>query len=186
MNALRSAEALRHIRVPHIYIAPPRSTFSRAVALPQISPVRPDPHLLTSSSCSQSGFYLLPRPAPLHSRTFFHFTRREKSAPHHSTTPPTTSKEATPPAAPKTVVSNAEQRQRDWAIVRRLAVHIWPKNDWGTRGRVMLGVGLLVCGKVRLNILSARLVRLIPSIAVAERAGPALFQGDYRYTQRSS
>jgi ABC transporter ATM len=48
-----------------------------------------------------------------------------------------------------TSISNAEQRRRDWAIVRRLAVHIWPKNDWGTRGRVVLGVGLLISGKVR-------------------------------------
>jgi ABC transporter ATM len=46
-------------------------------------------------------------------------------------------------------VTNAEQRRRDWSIVRRLAVHIWPKDDWATRGRVVLGVGLLVCGKVR-------------------------------------
>jgi len=68
-----------------------------------------------------------------------------------STPPPspaTSPKEATP-VAPKAVISNAEQRRRDWAIVRRLAVHIWPKNDWGTRGRVILGVGLLVSGKVR-------------------------------------
>ncbi|KAI0258101.1 iron-sulfur clusters transporter ATM1 [Gloeopeniophorella convolvens] len=48
-------------------------------------------------------------------------------------------------------VSNAEQRRRDWAIVRRLAVHIWPSGDWATRGRVVLGVTLLVGGKL-LNV----------------------------------
>lgn len=26
--------------------------------------------------------------------------------------------------------------------------HVWPKNDWGTRGRVVLGFGLLIAGKV--------------------------------------
>ncbi|KAA1479447.1 P-loop containing nucleoside triphosphate hydrolase protein [Dentipellis sp. KUC8613] len=48
-------------------------------------------------------------------------------------------------------VSVKEQRRRDWSIIRQLAVHIWPKDDWGTRGRVVLGVGLLVAGKV-LNV----------------------------------
>ncbi|KAH9961763.1 ABC transporter type 1, transmembrane domain-containing protein [Russula dissimulans] len=44
-----------------------------------------------------------------------------------------------------------EQCQHNWAIVRRLAVHIWLKSDWGTRGRVVLGVGLLIGGKL-LNV----------------------------------
>jgi ATP-binding cassette subfamily B (MDR/TAP) protein 7 len=52
--------------------------------------------------------------------------------------------------------------------VRRLAVHIWPKKDWATRGRVVLGVGLLVSGKVRHL---GRLERVSSgSVTAAERA----------------
>ncbi|EMD31529.1 hypothetical protein CERSUDRAFT_119744 [Gelatoporia subvermispora B] len=48
-------------------------------------------------------------------------------------------------------VTNAEQRRRDWDILRRLARNIWPSNDWSTRSRVLLGFGLLVAGKL-LNV----------------------------------
>lgn len=48
-------------------------------------------------------------------------------------------------------ISLAEQRRKDWNIVKRLSGNLWPKNDWSTRSRVLLGVGLLVCGKVRLR-----------------------------------
>jgi ABC transporter ATM len=41
-----------------------------------------------------------------------------------------------------------EQRRKDWIIVKRLMSHVWPKDDWGTRGRVVLGFGLLIAGKV--------------------------------------
>ena len=58
------------------------------------------------------------------------------------------SKTAQSLVADNTDVSNSEQRRRDWSIIRRLAVNLWPKNDWGTRGRVLLGVGFLVTGKV--------------------------------------
>jgi hypothetical protein len=42
-----------------------------------------------------------------------------------------------------------EQRRRDWAIIRQLVPHVWPANDWSTKSRIVLGVGLLVAGKVR-------------------------------------
>ncbi|THH18205.1 hypothetical protein EW146_g2748 [Bondarzewia mesenterica] len=48
-------------------------------------------------------------------------------------------------------LSRAEQKIRDRTIIRRLAVNLWPKGDWGLRGRVVLGVGFLVAGKV-LNV----------------------------------
>ncbi|CDO74513.1 hypothetical protein BN946_scf184979.g68 [Trametes cinnabarina] len=48
-------------------------------------------------------------------------------------------------------VSQAEQRKRDWNIVRKLVQNIWPKDDWKTRGRVLFGFGLLVGGKL-LNV----------------------------------
>ncbi|KAG5637015.1 Iron-sulfur clusters transporter atm1, mitochondrial [Sphagnurus paluster] len=44
-----------------------------------------------------------------------------------------------------------EQRRTDWSIVKRLMVNVWPKNDWKTRGTVLLGFALLVGGKV-LNV----------------------------------
>ncbi|KAG1722225.1 P-loop containing nucleoside triphosphate hydrolase protein [Suillus paluster] len=34
---------------------------------------------------------------------------------------------------------------------RLISLTVWPKNDWGTRGRVVLGFGLLIAGKV-LNV----------------------------------
>lgn len=55
-------------------------------------------------------------------------------------------------SAPKSVDSDIvtvkEQRRKDWIIVKRLMSHVWPKDDWGTRGRVVLGFGLLIAGKV--------------------------------------
>ncbi|KAI9000654.1 P-loop containing nucleoside triphosphate hydrolase protein [Trametes punicea] len=48
-------------------------------------------------------------------------------------------------------ITQSEQRRRDWNIVRRLVQNIWPKDDWKTRGRVLIGFGLLVGGKL-LNV----------------------------------
>ena len=48
-------------------------------------------------------------------------------------------------------LSTTEQRQKDWAIIKRLMVNIWPPGDWGTKGRVLLGFGLLVSGKVSIE-----------------------------------
>ncbi|KAH8983523.1 P-loop containing nucleoside triphosphate hydrolase protein [Lactarius akahatsu] len=143
MNALRSAAAFRHVRIPRVHVTfSQRSAHSHATASWNRAAVRSGPHHF------HSNFYLPPRPVPPNSRTFRQLTQQEKSVPQSTTT--TAPKEATP-AAPKAAISNAVQRRRDWAIVRRLAVHIWPKNDWGTRGRVVLGVGLLVSGKL-LNV----------------------------------
>ncbi|TFK82112.1 P-loop containing nucleoside triphosphate hydrolase protein [Polyporus arcularius HHB13444] len=69
---------------------------------------------------------------------------------------------AQPPATPKAQskqdlggdaihVTLKEQRRRDWNIVKKLAENLWPKNDWKTRGRVVLGLGLLISGKL-LNV----------------------------------
>ncbi|OBZ66221.1 Iron-sulfur clusters transporter ATM1, mitochondrial [Grifola frondosa] len=48
-------------------------------------------------------------------------------------------------------ISQSEQRKNDFAIVKRLAVNLWPPNDWSTRGRVLFGFGLLISGKL-LNV----------------------------------
>lgn len=59
---------------------------------------------------------------------------------------------------PEREISNKEQRRRDWVIIKRLLVHIWPPNDWSVRGRVILGVGLLVTGKVCFVLLKVYLL----------------------------
>lgn len=43
----------------------------------------------------------------------------------------------------------AEQRKKDWNIIKKLLVNIWPPGDWNVKSRVVLGFGLLVGGKVR-------------------------------------
>lgn len=59
-----------------------------------------------------------------------------------------------PSGGPKTDEKAAEptakeQRKIDLGIIKRLMVNVWPKNDWKTRGTVLLGFGLLIGGKVR-------------------------------------
>jgi hypothetical protein len=46
-------------------------------------------------------------------------------------------------------VSDKEQTRRDWDIIKKLLPNVWPKNDWSTKRRVLLALGLLVGGKVR-------------------------------------
>ncbi|KAF8895982.1 P-loop containing nucleoside triphosphate hydrolase protein [Infundibulicybe gibba] len=63
----------------------------------------------------------------------------------------------TPPAAPQSPAkesehpTHAEQRKSDWIIIKQLMGNVWPKNDWKTRGTVLLGFALLISGKV-LNV----------------------------------
>ena len=52
------------------------------------------------------------------------------------------------PLLAEQTVSNAEQRKADWAIIKNMAHYLWPKDDFGTRFRVGLSVGLLVGAKV--------------------------------------
>ena len=55
----------------------------------------------------------------------------------------------TDPLLAEQTVSNKEQRKADWAIIKDMAHYLWPKNDFSTRFRVGLSVGLLVGAKVR-------------------------------------
>ncbi|GAA6042079.1 hypothetical protein JCM8097_004098, partial [Rhodosporidiobolus ruineniae] len=48
-------------------------------------------------------------------------------------------------------VSEKEQTRKDWDIIRKLLPNVWPKNDWGTKTRVLLALALLVGGKL-LNV----------------------------------
>jgi len=52
------------------------------------------------------------------------------------------------PLLAEQTVSNKEQRKADWAIIKDMAHYLWPKNDFSTRFRVGLSVGLLVGAKV--------------------------------------
>ncbi|KAG8951791.1 Iron-sulfur clusters transporter atm1, mitochondrial, partial [Tulasnella sp. 408] len=45
-------------------------------------------------------------------------------------------------------VTQAEQRQADWRILKELSTNIWPKSQWDVKTRVLLALGLLVAGKV--------------------------------------
>lgn len=53
------------------------------------------------------------------------------------------------PLLAEQTVSNKEQRKADWAIIKDMAHYLWPKDDFGTRFRVGLSVGLLIGAKVR-------------------------------------
>ncbi|RPD72384.1 P-loop containing nucleoside triphosphate hydrolase protein, partial [Lentinus tigrinus ALCF2SS1-7] len=59
---------------------------------------------------------------------------------------------AQPPAAPKAKqLSKSLEEMRDWNIIKKLSENLWPKDDWTTRGRVVLGFRLLISGKL-LNV----------------------------------
>jgi ATP-binding cassette subfamily B (MDR/TAP) protein 7 len=47
--------------------------------------------------------------------------------------------------------SNKEQRKADWAILREMAQYLWPKDNLGTKARVVVAVVLLVGSKL-LNV----------------------------------
>jgi hypothetical protein len=146
MNVLRRAASLHHVRVPRVYFPFSHPPSTECAFWRQVT-VRPGP--LHTRAAADPPYYphlearrrLLA--SSLHRRAFNQLAQQqeEKKSPEQPT--PSTK------AASSVIISNAEQRRRDWAIVRRLAVHIWPKDDWATRGRVVFGVGLLVCGKVR-------------------------------------
>jgi len=44
--------------------------------------------------------------------------------------------------------TQAEQRKADWRIVRNLIRHLWPRDDWSVKARLIVALSLLVGGKV--------------------------------------
>lgn len=60
----------------------------------------------------------------------------------------------TDPLLAEQTLSNKEQRAADWRIIRNMVQYLWPKDDFGTRFRVGLSVGLLIGAKVRVRSLS--------------------------------
>jgi ATP-binding cassette, subfamily B (MDR/TAP), member 7 len=114
-------------------------------------------HLYTASRACRPQTRL-PRfePQRLSLRLFQHLaSNTDKDAP--KSTPETAPKVAakSAPAEPTSTladeghISIAQQRKNDWQIIKRLSRELWPKDDWSTKGRVILGVGLLVAGKVK-------------------------------------
>lgn len=88
------------------------------------------------------------------------------------------------PLLAEQTVSNKEQRQADWAIIKDMAHYLWPKNDFQTRFRVGLSVGLLVGAKVGMthcSILRCQKM-LIESIGF-ERTNPVLLQKHRRLNE---
>ena len=71
---------------------------------------------------------------------------------HADNAPIVTSQASGPKSNDIANISPKEQRKKDWMIVRRLMSHVWPKHDWKTRARVVLGFGLLIAGKVCMSI----------------------------------
>ena len=118
------------------------------------------PLSLASFSRISSSRHASPRlraaPADVHAtqaRRYQHLAKQQESA---TGTPPQTPQPSLAQAPPKqdlggeaVHISLAEQRRRDWSIIRKLVGNLWPKDDYKTRARVVLGFGLLVGGKVR-------------------------------------
>lgn len=186
MSTLRSAAILCRVNVPRACIPPSRP---HALSRPfwHQAAVRSGPSRRPRAGFSPSEFSepLLPRPRiplpapPRHCRAFRHLAQQPNNTPQSTAT-----RESSPPPPPPSTetISNAEQRRRDWAVVRRLAVHIWPKDDWGTRGRVALGVGLLIGGKVRRTSALNYIFREMTNVVVAfKRPGPAVVQRRHRH-----
>ncbi|KAJ3822343.1 P-loop containing nucleoside triphosphate hydrolase protein [Lentinula raphanica] len=63
---------------------------------------------------------------------------------------PTSDPHSSNPLEPSQVTA-AQERRSNWKIVKNLMVNVWPKNDWRTRGTVILGFVFLISGKV-LNV----------------------------------
>jgi hypothetical protein len=123
--------------------APLRAAFSPRLAHGRVA--RPPPF----SSCPRS----------IAARAFRHLASPPAETPpaaSNASKSPPPKPQPTQPASPSKPAASldakdytpAEQRRRDWVIIRRLARNVWPANDWGVKGRIVLGLGLLLGGKV--------------------------------------
>ncbi|GAV99405.1 iron-sulfur clusters transporter ATM1 [Lentinula edodes] len=85
-----------------------------------------------------------------------HIFRRTAHSPEDRPKPPrngpastSTADTLNPPEQPQ--ITAAQERRSNWRIIKNLMVNVWPKNDWKTRGTVILGFAFLISGKV-LNV----------------------------------
>jgi hypothetical protein len=78
------------------------------------------------------------------------------------------------------MVSNAEQRKADWAIIKEMGKYLWPKDNLGTKVRVGISLALLVGAKVIVARPLCLCTVAHECICVGPQcADPVLFQ-DYR------
>jgi ATP-binding cassette, subfamily B (MDR/TAP), member 7 len=126
---------------------------------------------ISSGVCSQPARYRLfslqthhfSRPLSLSSRGFQHLAQNTSLKNQDKSKIPGANASKSPRSSsvqelvPNEDISSAEQRRRDLRIVRQLVRHIWPKNDWNTKARVVFGVGLLVGGKVCLSLMLVKM-----------------------------
>lgn len=113
---------------------------------------RPSPSLLLESSRRVFASTPQHRKDDVQARTVQTEVEKRK-ADEGATASAKTAHPATPtakggPLLAEQTVSNKEQRKADWAIIKDMAHYLWPKNDFSTRFRVGLSVGLLVGAKV--------------------------------------
>lgn len=88
------------------------------------------------------------------------------------------------PLLAEQTVSNKEQRKADWAIIKDMAHYLWPKNDFSTRFRVGLSVGLLVGAKVRCSMGRRSRKSYVDILYVGPQcADSVLFQDDCRFDE---
>lgn len=82
------------------------------------------------------------------------------------------------PLLAEQTVSNKEQRKMDWAIMKDMVQYLWPKNDFNTRFRVSLSLGLLIGAKVGSHRTHVSPVSAVDRFYVGvECAGSILLQG---------
>jgi hypothetical protein len=107
----------------------------------------PSPGALGLLNIARRSYQHLANPPPKSTNVATAEAQPQRPTP---TTPPVAgqAKPASQDPTEHTEVSNAEQRRSDWKIIRQLLIHVWPKNDWRTRGTVFLGFAFLITGKV--------------------------------------
>ena len=115
-----------------------------------LSVLRTKTSLQTSSNISQATKVASLSITRLHSPfSAYIFSRGYKNLAPDSAKVPLSTQPKPPPAPDPEHPTQSEQRKKDWRIIWKLMENVWPRNDWGTRGRVLFGLSLLVAGKVR-------------------------------------
>ncbi|KAI6025873.1 hypothetical protein F5J12DRAFT_678489, partial [Pisolithus orientalis] len=56
-----------------------------------------------------------------------------------------------------------ERQRKDWMVVQKLMENVWPKDDWSTRGKVILGFAVLISANV-LNVQAPQLFKHITDV----------------------
>ena len=149
MNPLRCAGWGARIGVSLTSARPVLRAHSRPLSILRLSASPPRCSLPTARIWARQFQHLANQPPKTDKDASAHTPTKSANKPHKK--PEFSSDDAVH-------ITLAEQRRKDWNIVKRLSVNLWPKNDWSTRSRVILGVGFLICGKVSQRGLAQRYV----------------------------